>query len=57
MTKEQRADMREEIAELRALMLREIGDIKQRIDLLERPRIARVVVDPSRTEPGGAPHG
>jgi hypothetical protein len=55
MTKQQRADLRAEIAELRALVLAETAAIKQRLDALEKPRIARVVVDPSRTEPGGEP--
>jgi hypothetical protein len=57
MTKEQHADLCEEVAELRELLRAEIADIKARLDALERPRIARVVIDPSKTEPGGAPHG
>lgn len=54
MTKEQRADLRTEFAELRALVLGEIAAINKRLEALERPRVARVVIDPSRTEPGGA---
>jgi hypothetical protein len=53
MTKQQRADLHHEMAELRAELRREIGDIRQRLDLLERPKVAKVIFPP-RTEPGGA---
>jgi hypothetical protein len=53
MTKEQRADLRTESAELRALVLAEVAAINARLDALERPKIARVVIDPPRTETGG----
>jgi hypothetical protein len=33
----------------------EIANVKARLDALERPKVAKVVFDPSRTEPGGDP--
>jgi hypothetical protein len=54
MTKQQRADLRGEIEALRAMLNTELADIRARLDVLERPKIARVVIDPSRSqEPGG----
>jgi hypothetical protein len=44
-----RPTLRDQLEELQ----REIGTIKQRLDVLEKPKIARVVLPP-RTEPGGA---
>jgi hypothetical protein len=53
-TEQQRTDLRADIAALRAELRAEIADIRQRLDLLEKPKPARVIFPP-RTEPGGGP--
>jgi hypothetical protein len=56
MTDADRRSLRDQIAELRAELRREIGDITRRLDALERPKIAKVIVDPwSQSGAGGAP--
>jgi hypothetical protein len=48
MTKEQRADLHEEIAALREEFRVALAGVRERLDALERPKVARVVVDPAR---------
>ena len=55
MTDADRRSLRDQIAELRAELRRDLAEIRTRLCALEKPKIARVVIDPSRTEPGGAP--
>jgi 50S ribosomal subunit-associated GTPase HflX len=58
MTDADRRSLRDQIAELRAELRREIGDIRQRLEALEKPKpkIAKVIVDPwSQSGAGGAP--
>jgi hypothetical protein len=53
-TKQQKADLRTEIAELRAELRHELSNIKARLDALEKPKIARIVINPAARflEPG-----
>jgi hypothetical protein len=54
MTKEQRADLHEEIAALREEFRVALAGVRERLDALERPKVAKVVFDPSKPESGGA---
>jgi hypothetical protein len=49
-------ELRELIVELRQELRTEFAEIRKRLDVLERPRIARVISDPAARfqEPGGA---
>jgi hypothetical protein len=47
-----RRTLRDQLEELQ----HEVANMKARLDVLERPRVAKVIF-PSRREPGGAPHG
>jgi hypothetical protein len=51
-TAAERKDLRDLVEALRQEMRDEITIIKQRIDALEKPRVARVVIDPSRPADG-----
>jgi hypothetical protein len=62
MTAAERADLREDIEALRALtaelrqeMRREFAIMREQLDALQRPKVAKVIFDPSRAENGGAP--
>jgi hypothetical protein len=55
MSPAQRKELHAEIEALRRELRDELAEIRQRLDLLEKPKIARVVIDPSKPEPGGAP--
>jgi hypothetical protein len=49
-------ELRDMVRELREMLQTEGAEIRRRLDVLERPRIARVVVDPSRpTGQGNGP--
>jgi hypothetical protein len=54
MTRQQIADLRTEFAALRAELRHELANIMARLDALERPKIARVVINPAARflEPG-----
>jgi hypothetical protein len=49
------SEVRNELRELRHELRAEFAEIRKRVDVLERPRIARVINDPSR--PAGAGNG
>jgi hypothetical protein len=52
MTAAERKDLHAEIEALRQEFREAIAGIKQRLELLEKPKIARVVIDPSRPQDG-----
>jgi hypothetical protein len=50
-------EVRDMVRELRDMLRAEFAEIRKRVDVPERPKVARVVLDPSKPEHGGATHG